>query len=98
MYGSREGHFFWASSARVHSDSRRSSSTVADGRRSSPTVADQRQKNSRNKEKVHWATILNSRKTVPLDGKQCDIVLVIILCDRASMFTVNHQRDRLATV
>ena len=38
----------------------------------------------------HWTTILNSRKTVPLDGKQCDIVLVIILCDRASMFTVCH--------
>ena len=27
---------------------------------------------------------------VPLDGKQCDIVLVNILCDRASMFTVCH--------
>ena len=26
----------------------------------------------------------DSRKTVPLDGKQCDIVLVIILSDRAS--------------
>ena len=38
----------------------------------------------------HWTTILNSRETVPLDGKQCDIVLVVILCDRASMFTVCH--------
>ena len=27
---------------------------------------------------------------VPLDGKQCDIVVVIIQCDRASMFTVCH--------
>ena len=32
----------------------------------------------------------DSRKTVPLDGKQCDIVLVIILLDPASMFTVCH--------
>ena len=35
-YGSREVHFFWTSSARVHSDSRRSSQKVADGRHSSP--------------------------------------------------------------
>ena len=38
-YGSREVHFFWTSSARVHSDSRRSSSTDADRRRLSPIVA-----------------------------------------------------------
>ena len=54
--------FFWTSSASVHSDSRRSSSTVADrrrlspkvadSRRSSPTVADPRPKNSRNEEKA----------------------------------------------
>ena len=42
LYGSREGHFFWTSSACVHSDSRRSSSTVADRRRLSPKVADSR--------------------------------------------------------
>ena len=41
-YGSREVHFFWTSSARVHSDSRRSSSTVADRRRLSPIVAARR--------------------------------------------------------
>ena len=40
--GSREVHFFWTSSARVLSDSRRSS----------PTVADPRPKNPRNEEKV----------------------------------------------
>ena len=52
MYGSRDVQFFWTSSARVHSDSRRSSPTVAESRRSSPTVADPRPKNSRNEEKV----------------------------------------------
>ena len=55
------GALFWTSSARVHSDSRRSSSTVADRRRLSPIVADSRRKsptvaktrpkNSRNEEK-----------------------------------------------
>ena len=43
--------FFWTSSARVHSDSRRSSPKVADSRRSSPTVAYPRPKSSRNEEK-----------------------------------------------
>ena len=42
FYGSREVALFWTSSARVHSDSRRSSSTVADCRRLSPKVADSR--------------------------------------------------------
>ena len=42
VYGSREEHFFWTSSAGVHSDSRRSLSTVADRRRLSPKVAARR--------------------------------------------------------
>ena len=42
MYGSREVHFFWTSSARVHSDSRRQSPIVADCRRKSPIVAARR--------------------------------------------------------
>ena len=61
--------------------------TVADRRRLSPLVADPTLKSSRNEEKfakalwptcakcacekLTWTTILNSRKTVPLDGLLC---------------------------
>ena len=99
IYGSREVHFFldlFRSCTYIP--------TVVDSRRLSP-IRDRKIRAMKKSSLMpcglsvqvkswplnfHWTTILNSRKTVPLDGKQCDIVLVIILCDRASMFTVCH--------
>ena len=98
-------HFFWTSSARVHSDSRRSSSTVADYRRKSPIVAARRRLSPIRDRKIRatkkkfanalWPTRakcacerltfelsldndIKQPQDGPLDGKQCDIVLVVI--------------------